>query len=292
MIVDDTVGESWSLTRMMQLYAINVVLMILTTLLSVIHAARLMRAVWKDRSGKPWSTWSDLAEIQPPPGWKRLDYSLRSFWIFTVFFTYDITMAGIILDSLAKTDPMAYKHWFSYREAHLSFMVLMSLWPWYRRQNTYPRLTVTALGILFIILATTRHGYSGYASSHGESIYEWRCVMIGDVVSRFSDALFIAQFFLLTWIGSPILLLLEGRISAKTTRKYIRLLRRCLPVLTATLAFILMWMDMIIYAVSRHEMNYRAGSLYQENKWTFGQIATVTALLPLLADVYRIWLCE
>lgn len=269
---------------------------VLATLFSVIYACYFLHWAWEERPGQPHSIWSGLAASQTPPEWKPLNDSLRSFWIFSVFFAYGITIAGFTLDRLEGSDVMTYRHWFSYREAHLSLMLLLSLWPWYRKQSTYPRLTIIGLGILFIILAATKYGDSDFGVTwvYGEeSLYEsWDCAYVEDKTLDFNNAMYAAQFVLLIWIGRPILSLLEGWTSAKTIQKGLKSLRRCIPVLTASLAFVFMWIDLVIFVRSRSELNYNAGSSYQENKWTFGQIAAVTTLLPLLADFYRIWLCE
>lgn len=266
----------------------------LATLFSIIYACHFLRRAWKERPGKPHSIWSGLASFQPPQEWKQLSDSLRSFWIFSVFFAYGITIAGFILDQLEESDTMSYRHWFSYREAHLSLMLLLSLWPWYRKQSTYPRPTIIGLGILFIILAATKYGDPDYGVYvwEKESPFEYACAYVKDTTLYFSDAMYIAQFVLLVWIGRPILLLLERWTSVKIIQKGLKLLRRCILVLTAWLAFVLMWVDLVIFVRSRGELNYAAGPSYQENKWTFGQIAAVMTLLPLLADFYRIWLCK
>lgn len=267
------------------------------TLFSIIYTFHVLRWALKERLGMPHSVWSGLASLQPPPEWKQLDDSLRSFWIFSIFFAYGITIAGFTLDRFEESDVMSYRHWFSYREAHLSLMLLMSLWPWYRKQSTYPRLTIISLTILFIVLAATKYGDSDFGvyvySNDEESLYEsWNCAYVEDKTLDFSNATYHAQFVLLIWIGHPILSLLEGWTLANTVRKCVKSLRRCIPILTAALAFIFMWIDLAIFVRSRNELNYNAGSSYQENKWTFGQVAAVTTLLPLVADFYRIWLCK
>ena len=213
---------------------------------------------------------------------------------FPCFFAYGITIAGFILDRVESEDMMTYRHWFSYREAHLSLMLLLSLWPWYQKQSTYPRLTTMGLGIIYIVLAATKYGDpdSGVWAFDENSTFEYSCAYVKDATLRFSNSIFHAQFSLLIWIGRPILRSFERWSSAKTIRNGFRSLRRCIPVLAASLAFAFMWIDLVILVRSRTELNSLAGPSYEENKWTFGQIAAVTTLLPLLADFYRIWLCE
>lgn len=261
---------------------------------SLIYVFRYLSWARRERLGKSHGIWSGLASFEPPPEWKELSDSLRSFWIFSIFVAYGITLAGFILDRIEGSHVMSYRHWFSYRQSHLSLMLLMSLWPWYRQQSTYPRLTMISLGLLFIFLAATKFGDPDFGVDVDDegSTYQYSCAYVLDKTLFFSNAMYNAQFILLIWIVRPLLTWFEGRTTARTLRNGLKSLRRCIPVLTVLLAFVFMWVDLHIFIRSRIELNYAAGPSYQENKWTFGQIAAVTTLLPLLADLYRIWLCK
>ena len=58
------------------------------------------------------------------------------------------------------------------------------------------------------------------------------------------------------------------------------------------LSFAILWIDLVVFGLSRQRAHELAGNSDSEDVWSFGQVVSMTGWLPVIIGLFRVWFCR
>lgn len=233
---------------------------------------------------------------------ERLQDSLSVFWISSLYFSVAVTIAAIVYDYRDKSPGTQYGHLFSNTGAHFTLMVLICLWPWYSRQSrSYSKAVLLAVVVLFPLLFFATYFTQSWPAISG---FEQACPFVPPALFRLYYVkcyfdIFVMIFVPAYWCLFPPRARREptsAQIPKNTVSGFwwqhrTRIANAALFIFYL-LSFVILWIDLVVFGISRQRAHELAGHSESEDVWSFGQVVSVTGWLPVIIGLFRVWFCR
>lgn len=233
------------------------------------------------------------------PSSERLQDSLSVFWISSLYFSVAVTIAAIVYDYRDKSPGTQYGYLFSNTGAHFTLMVLICLWPWYSQQSrSYSKAMLLAVVVvLFPFLFFATYFTQFWPTLSG---FEQACPFVSPELFRLYSVKCYFDIFVMTFVPTYRCVFLasfrSGPEKENTIFGYFK--RHRARIANATLfvfylfSFAILWIDLVVFGLSRQRAHEQAGHSDSEDVWSFGQVVSVTGWLPVIIGLFRVWSCR
>lgn len=181
-------------------------------------------------------------------------------------------------------------------------MVLICLWPWYSPQaRSYSRVMLLAVIVLLPLLFFATYFTQFWPTLSG---FEEKCPFVSPALFRLYSVKCYFDIFVMTFVPAyRCVFPFSVRCGPTTTGKprstvfgYLKRHRTVIAnaalVVFYLLSFAILWIDLVIFGLSRQRAHELAGHSDSENVWSFGQVVSVTGWLPVIIGLFRVWFCR
>lgn len=177
-------------------------------------------------------------------------------------------------------------------------MVLIVLWPFYsgkQSRSSHSTVVLAAVVVLFPLLFFATYFTQSWPIISG---FEQTCPFVSRVLF---ELYFVKCYFDIFVMGFvPVYRCIISACSARhgptatNGKGYPIRVANAALVVFYILSFAILWIDLVIFGVSRHRAHELAGhsDSDSENVWSFGQVVSVTGWLPVIIGLLRVWFCK
>lgn len=224
-----------------------------------------------------------------------LDTFVKFFWITSLYFA----LAMAITANLA-ISPTMFKYamhpppWFLVIGVHFATMVLICLWPWYGRQAKFPKTALLGVALLWVTVYC-ENGIFAFLPSN--ELFDVVCYSIDPPWFLSWEAFYFSQLVFPLGPAYHVTRCVHSWYCFVVGKKYTQwgwhaAAERVVNVVIPAVAFLSMWMDLIVFIELRIQAHRYIGQTSMEDKWTYGQILTVTTWLSVLVEFLRMGYCK